>query len=203
MELPRLRDERLPFICELNFTAAGGTHGDIIQVCMMKITMINTFFYMWLYHVFWIFPELKHTIITFASLLFIYSKYNTFIILFSNWYIKILFIGITKYLLWYHHIFIRIVLECHLLNNYLNIMKQRYKIWIQLFNSQITIDGFSVGKFCSYITEGCPDGWLQISEVSRTSFGGMWCGSMENGPVIFYSETRTVILSLKLLRYAN
>lgn len=68
---------------------------------------------------------------------------------------------------------------------------------------QVTIDGFAVGKFCSYITEGCPDGYLQISEVSRTSFGGMWCGSMENGPVIFYSETRTVILTLKLLRYVN
>lgn len=32
LELPRLRDDRLPFICELNFTAAGGIHGDIIQV---------------------------------------------------------------------------------------------------------------------------------------------------------------------------
>lgn len=72
---------------------------------------------------------------------------------------------------------------------------------IKLYHLQITIDGFSVGKFCSYITEGCPDGYLQISEVSRTSFGGMWCGSMDNGPVIFYSETRTVILSIKLLRY--
>lgn len=41
LELPRLRDERLPFICELNFTAAGGTHGDIIQVCMMKNGMIS------------------------------------------------------------------------------------------------------------------------------------------------------------------
>lgn len=34
LELPRLRDERLPFVCELNFTAAGGTHGDIVQVCI-------------------------------------------------------------------------------------------------------------------------------------------------------------------------
>lgn len=34
LELPRVRDERLPFICELNFTAAGGIHGDIIQVCI-------------------------------------------------------------------------------------------------------------------------------------------------------------------------
>lgn len=32
LELLRPKDERLPFICELNFTAAGGIHGDIIQV---------------------------------------------------------------------------------------------------------------------------------------------------------------------------
>lgn len=37
LELPRLRDERLPFLCELNFTAAGGTHGDIVQVCLFQI----------------------------------------------------------------------------------------------------------------------------------------------------------------------
>lgn len=35
LELPRLRDERLPFVCELNFTAAGGAHGDIVQVCII------------------------------------------------------------------------------------------------------------------------------------------------------------------------
>lgn len=32
LELLRPRDDRLPFMCELNFTAAGGLHGDIIQV---------------------------------------------------------------------------------------------------------------------------------------------------------------------------
>lgn len=37
LELPRLRDERLPFLCELNFTAAGGTHGDIVQVCLFQV----------------------------------------------------------------------------------------------------------------------------------------------------------------------
>lgn len=36
LDLPRLRDERLPFTCELNFTAVGGIHGDIIQVCAFQ-----------------------------------------------------------------------------------------------------------------------------------------------------------------------
>lgn len=32
LELTRPKEERLPFVCELNFTAAGGVHGDIVQV---------------------------------------------------------------------------------------------------------------------------------------------------------------------------
>lgn len=57
-----------------------------------------------------------------------------------------------------------------------------------------------MGRFCSYIIDGCPDGYLQISEAARTSVGGMWCGSMIDGPAIFYSETRTLILTIKLFR---
>lgn len=67
--------------------------------------------------------------------------------------------------------------------------------------SQITINGFSMGRFCSYVMEGCPDGFLQISEAARTSIGGMWCGSLDGGPVVFYSETRTLILTLKTMRF--
>lgn len=69
-----------------------------------------------------------------------------------------------------------------------------------LHATQITIDGFSIGRFCSYVLDGCPDGYLQISEAARTSVGGMWCGSIEDGPVVFYSETRTLILTLKVQR---
>lgn len=32
LELIRPKEERLPFVCELNFTAAGGVYGDIVQV---------------------------------------------------------------------------------------------------------------------------------------------------------------------------
>lgn len=32
MELHRPKEDKIPYVCELNFTAAGGQHGDIIQV---------------------------------------------------------------------------------------------------------------------------------------------------------------------------
>lgn len=32
LEIFRPKDDKYPFICELNFTATGGVHGDIIQV---------------------------------------------------------------------------------------------------------------------------------------------------------------------------
>lgn len=62
------------------------------------------------------------------------------------------------------------------------------------------MNGFSVGKFCSNVANGCPDGFLQISEASRSSIGGMWCGKLNDGPVVFFSETPTAILTLSLLR---
>lgn len=64
---------------------------------------------------------------------------------------------------------------------------------------QITLESFTLGRFVSYTLDGCPDGYLQISEASRTPVGGMWCGSSW-GPVIFYSETRTLILTVKLFK---
>lgn len=41
LELLRPKDDRLPFMCELNFTAAGGIHGDIIQVSALKCKHFN------------------------------------------------------------------------------------------------------------------------------------------------------------------
>ena len=32
LELHRPKEDKIPYVCELNFTAAGGIHGDIIQV---------------------------------------------------------------------------------------------------------------------------------------------------------------------------
>lgn len=64
---------------------------------------------------------------------------------------------------------------------------------------QITLESFTLGRFVSYTVDGCPDGSLQIAEASRAPVGGMWCGSAW-GPVVFYSETRTLILTVKLFK---
>lgn len=35
LELHRPKEDKIPYVCELNFTAAAGIHGDIIQVRRM------------------------------------------------------------------------------------------------------------------------------------------------------------------------
>ncbi|GAB0095570.1 uncharacterized protein DMENIID0001_109660 [Sergentomyia squamirostris] len=67
---------------------------------------------------------------------------------------------------------------------------------------QITLESFTVGKFMSYTQNGCPDGYLQIAEASRQSVGGMWCGSSW-GPQVFYSETRSLAVTVKLFKLAR
>ncbi|KAG7198767.1 hypothetical protein KM043_001754 [Ampulex compressa] len=67
---------------------------------------------------------------------------------------------------------------------------------------QLTFDSFTLGKFVSFISEGCPDGSLQISEAQRPDVGGLWCGTSW-GPAIYYSETSAVTISLKLLRLSK
>jgi hypothetical protein len=76
-------------------------------------------------------------------------------------------------------------------------------IWFFSFllsrQKQITIESFTLGKFVSYTQDGCPDGYLQMSEAARTPIGGMWCGQSW-GPAIFYSETRSLVLTVKLFK---
>ncbi|XP_043269462.1 uncharacterized protein [Venturia canescens] len=67
---------------------------------------------------------------------------------------------------------------------------------------QLTFDSFTLGKFVSFTAEGCPDGSLQISEVQRPDVGGLWCGTSW-GPAIYYSETPSVTISLRLLRLSQ
>lgn len=67
---------------------------------------------------------------------------------------------------------------------------------------QLTFDSFTLGKFVSFTAEGCPDGSLQISEAQRPDVGGLWCGTSW-GPAIYYSETQTVSITLKLLRLSK
>lgn len=70
-------------------------------------------------------------------------------------------------------------------------------LWLQL-----TFDSFTLGKFVSFTAEGCPDGSLQISEAQRPDVGGLWCGTSW-GPAIYYSETPSVSIILKLLRLSK
>ncbi|XP_055536271.1 uncharacterized protein LOC129724969 isoform X2 [Wyeomyia smithii] len=67
---------------------------------------------------------------------------------------------------------------------------------------QVTLESFTLGKFVSYTDNGCPDGYLQVAEAARTPVGGMWCGTTW-GPAIFYSETRSLIMTVKLLRLSR
>lgn len=62
---------------------------------------------------------------------------------------------------------------------------------------QVTLDSFTIGRFTSYTQDGCPDGYMQIAESARTPIGGMWCGTSW-GPVLFYSESRSLIFTIKL-----
>ncbi|GFG32351.1 hypothetical protein Cfor_10995 [Coptotermes formosanus] len=66
----------------------------------------------------------------------------------------------------------------------------------------MTFDSFTLGRFLSFTADGCPDGSLQISEADRPVVGGSWCGTLW-GAALYYSETRTVSLSLRLMRLAR
>lgn len=90
-------------------------------------------------------------------------------------------------------------LHDHRLGSVFNPGTQNYSRNITTSHSQITLESFTLGRFVSYTIDGCPDGYLQISEASRTPVGGMWCGTAW-GPVVFYSETRTLILTVKLFK---
>lgn len=72
----------------------------------------------------------------------------------------------------------------------------------EIFCFQLTFDSFTLGKFVSFTAEGCPDGSLQISEAQRPDVGGLWCGTSW-GPAIYYSETPSVSIILKLLRLSK
>ncbi|XP_045473238.1 uncharacterized protein LOC123679795 [Harmonia axyridis] len=67
---------------------------------------------------------------------------------------------------------------------------------------QLTFDSFTLGRFESFTSDGCPDGALQIAEVDRPQVGGSWCGTTWT-PAIYYSETNSVIVSVHLLRLAK
>jgi len=67
---------------------------------------------------------------------------------------------------------------------------------------QLTFDTFTVGRFLSFTSEGCPDGFMTIREEGRPATGGQWCGSAW-GYTVYYSETPSINLTLYLLRLSE
>ncbi|XP_076634895.1 uncharacterized protein LOC143348505 isoform X2 [Colletes latitarsis] len=67
---------------------------------------------------------------------------------------------------------------------------------------QLIFDTFTVGRFLSYTSKGCPDGFMAIREEGRPATGGQWCGSAW-GYTVYYSETPSVNLTLHLLRLSE
>lgn len=55
------------------------------------------------------------------------------------------------------------------------------------------------GRYEAGALDGCPDGYMQLSELGRPFTGGSWCGAAD-GTALYYSETATVTVSVKLFR---
>lgn len=64
---------------------------------------------------------------------------------------------------------------------------------------QLAFDEFRVGRYEPGALDGCPDGYMQLSELGRPFTGGSWCGEAQ-GASLYYSETATVTVSVKLFR---
>ncbi|KAE8742765.1 hypothetical protein FOCC_FOCC011693, partial [Frankliniella occidentalis] len=64
---------------------------------------------------------------------------------------------------------------------------------------QLTFESFTVGRFTSFTTDGCPDGSMSVSESGRPTAGGAWCGPAW-GPAVYFSETRSLLVTVRLLR---
>lgn len=54
-----------------------------------------------------------------------------------------------------------------------------------------------MGRYEASALDGCPDGYMQLSELGRPFTGGSWCGS-SSGPAAYYSETSTVTITIKI-----
>ncbi|XP_028134740.2 uncharacterized protein LOC114329744 [Diabrotica virgifera virgifera] len=62
---------------------------------------------------------------------------------------------------------------------------------------QLIFDEFKVGRYEASALDGCPDGYMQLSELGRPFTGGSWCGT-SSGPAAYYSETSTITVTVKL-----
>ncbi|XP_049874447.1 uncharacterized protein LOC126372641 [Pectinophora gossypiella] len=64
---------------------------------------------------------------------------------------------------------------------------------------QLAFEEFHVGRHEAGALDGCPDGYMQLAELGRPFTGGSWCGAAD-AAALYYSETATVTVSVKLFR---
>lgn len=98
-----------------------------------------------------------------------------------------------------------------------------FKIFVSFFFSQINIDKFDVGRFTSHTNDGCPDGFMTITEeklatnanayafdpINTNNDGdpnnnkmggdGKWCGNAW-GYNVYYSENSSINITMKLFK---
>ncbi|XP_013164823.1 PREDICTED: uncharacterized protein LOC106115808 [Papilio xuthus] len=67
---------------------------------------------------------------------------------------------------------------------------------------QLTFDTFTVGKFVSFTSDGCPDGHMTIVERSPSPPTGQWCGSAW-GYTVYFSESDSINMTLRLDRLSQ
>lgn len=70
------------------------------------------------------------------------------------------------------------------------------------FSFQLTFDTFTVGKFVSFTSDGCPDGHMTIVERSPSPPTGQWCGSAW-GYTVYFSESDSINMTLRLDRLSQ
>lgn len=62
---------------------------------------------------------------------------------------------------------------------------------------QLIFDAFNIGRYEPEALDGCPEGYMQMSELGRPFIGGSWCGH-STGYAVYYSETSTITVSIKV-----
>ncbi|XP_064090100.1 uncharacterized protein LOC135204060 [Macrobrachium nipponense] len=67
---------------------------------------------------------------------------------------------------------------------------------------QLSIEKFNLGRFISHTASGCPDGYMQIEELSRPLNSGYWCGTSW-GHNVFYSETSAITVMLRVFNLSD
>ncbi|XP_018009524.2 uncharacterized protein LOC108667054 [Hyalella azteca] len=67
---------------------------------------------------------------------------------------------------------------------------------------QLSFEEFNLGRFMNHISGGCPDGYMQLEELSRPLNAGYWCGAAW-GRNVYYSETSAITLMLRVFNLSK